>query len=274
MRESLYRVIEDTKDRPRLGKVYDMIMVAAILISLITLCIDAQWTEIVDKAAVCLFIIDYILRWITADFKYAQSKPAAAFIRYPFGIMAIIDLLSIIPSFGFFNQSLRILRTFRLFRTLKILKTLKMLKLFRAFRVFRYSRSVRLILNGIKEQKESLTIVGCLTVGYILISAFIIYHVEPATFTNFFDAIYWAVVSLTTVGYGDIYPVSIAGRIITMISSFFGIAIVALPASIITAGYMDSLREEQENTASSIPASPDSVPETQSIPSDNEEAET
>ena len=72
-------------------------------------------------------------------------------------------------------------------------------------------------------------------------SALVIFNVEPQTFDNFFEAIYWATVSLTTVGYGDIYPTSDIGRIITMISSVFGIAIVALPAGIITAGYMDEI---------------------------------
>lgn len=67
------------------------------------------------------------------------------------------------------------------------------------------------------------------------------------SFNNFFEAIYWATVSLTTVGYGDIYPITSIGRVITMISSFFGIAIVALPAGIITAGYMTEL-EEKSNT--------------------------
>jgi voltage-gated potassium channel len=77
--------------------------------------------------------------------------------------------------------------------------------------------------------------------GYILVSALIIFNIEPESFGSFFDAVYWATVSLTTVGYGDIYPVSLMGRIITMFSSVFGIAIVALPAGIITAGYMGEL---------------------------------
>ena len=82
-----------------------------------------------------------------------------------------------------------------------------------------------------------------LAVGYVLISALIIFNVEPDTFSNFFEAIYWATVSLTTMGYGDIYPVTTAGRIVTMVSSFVGIAIVALPAGIITAGYMEQIRK-------------------------------
>ena len=79
--------------------------------------------------------------------------------------------------------------------------------------------------------------------AYIIIAALVIFNVEPDTFGNFFDAIYWAAVSLTTVGYGDIYPITDAGRLVTMISSFVGIAIVALPAGIITAGYMNVIND-------------------------------
>ena len=79
---------------------------------------------------------------------------------------------------------------------------------------------------------------------YILISALIIINIEPDSFNNYFDAVYWATVSLTTVGYGDIYPVTSLGKVITMISSFFGIAIIALPSGIITAGFMESINAE------------------------------
>ena len=79
-----------------------------------------------------------------------------------------------------------------------------------------------------------------------MISALVIFNVEPESFNNFFDAIYWATVSLTTVGYGDIYPVTTLGRVITMISSVFGIAIVALPAGIITAGYMTEIEKNKQ----------------------------
>ena len=89
--------------------------------------------------------------------------------------------------------------------------------------------------------------VGVLAVMYILISALIVFNVEPDTFDSFFEAVYWATVSLTTVGYGDIYPSSTAGRIVAMVSSVFGIAIVALPSSIITAGYMEALIGEKKD---------------------------
>ena len=121
------------------------------------------------------------------------------------------------------------------------------LRVFRVFKIARYSKSLEIIGNVLKASKQSLLAVCALAGGYVTVSALIIYNVEPDSFRNFFDAIYWATISLTTVGYGDIYPVSTAGRIITMISSVFGIAIVALPAGIITAGYMSEIKEQNCN---------------------------
>ncbi len=118
--------------------------------------------------------------------------------------------------------------------------------MFRVFKAFRYSKNLVRIINVIKNSKNALLAVCTLAVGYILISALIIFNVEGDSFESFFDALYWATVSLTTVGYGDIYPVTTAGRIITMISSLFGIAIVALPAGIITAGYLEELNKPNE----------------------------
>ena len=84
-----------------------------------------------------------------------------------------------------------------------------------------------------------------MAVAYIFISAIVIYNVEPDSFNTFFDAFYWATISLTTVGYGDIYPTSDIGRVVSMLSSFMGIAIVALPTGIITAGYMNELNKNK-----------------------------
>lgn len=85
-----------------------------------------------------------------------------------------------------------------------------------------------------------------MAIAYIVVSALVIFNVEPDSFETFFDAIYWATVSLTTVGYGDIYPVSTIGRIVTMISSVFGIAIIALPSGIITGGYLNEINKKDD----------------------------
>lgn len=181
-----------------------------------------------------IFIVDYFLRWVTADYKY-NKKSLISFIRYPFGFFAIIDIISILPSISILNNGFKLLRIFRMARAFRV---------FRVFKMFRYSKSVKIIVSVFKKSKESLIAVGTLAIAYIIISALIVFNVEPESFNTFFDAIYWATVSLTTVGYGDIYPVTAIGRIVTMISSVFGIAIVALPAGIITAGYMNEIEKE------------------------------
>jgi voltage-gated potassium channel len=130
---------------------------------------------------------------------------------------------------------------------LKVFRTFKSFKAFKALKVFRYSKSINIIADVIRTQKEALITVGGLAVGYILIAALIVFNVEPDSFANFFEAIYWACVSLTTVGYGDIYPVSTAGRLVTMLSSFVGIAVVALPSGIITAGYMKAVDNQKDD---------------------------
>ena len=149
--------------------------------------------------------------------------------------MALIDLLSILPSLSLINGGFKLLRVLRMIRAMRV---------FRVFKAMRYSKSFEIISRVLQSSRDSLIAVCILAAGYILISALIVFNVEPDSFKNFFDAIYWATVSLTTVGYGDIYPVSTIGRIVTMISSIFGIAIVALPAGIITAGYMNEINKE------------------------------
>ena len=83
-----------------------------------------------------------------------------------------------------------------------------------------------------------------MAVSYILVSALIVFNAEPEAFNTFFEAVYWATISLTTVGYGDIYPVTTIGRVVTMVSSIFGVAIIALPSGVITAGYLAEFGEE------------------------------
>ena len=153
-----------------------------------------------DFVSTIIFIIDYILRLLTADYKLGKGK--LSFFLYPFTFLALADLLCILPSLFLLNNSLRLF------------------KILRVFKFIRYSKNIQILTNVLKKQKDSLMIVGLLALGYIFISALIIFNVEASTFPNFFDALYWATISLTTVGYGDIYAVSTTGKIITMISSF------------------------------------------------------
>ena len=238
MRKRLFEIIEISQGDDRVSSIYDSAMMVLIVASLVPLAFKTEHPAltVLDKGCACIFVVDYLLRWVTADYKFSDPS-VRAFIRYPFTFMALVDLLSILPSFTFINRGFKVLRLLRMFRALRVL---------RIFKAARYSKSVRIILEVFRSSKDALSAVCTLAAVYVLVSALVILNIEPDSFDNFFEAIYWATVSLTTMGYGDIYPVSSVGRLFTMISAVFGIAIIALPAGIITAGYMDALQQERK----------------------------
>ena len=244
MRDRIFEIVETDKSDDRISVIYDSVMMVLIIVSLIPLAFKESNMvfDVINAVTVTAFMVDYILRLITADLKL--KKGMLSFFIYPFTFMALIDLAAILPAFLTALSGLRLIKLFRLFRTFRVLRTFHV---FRSFKMFRYAKSVQIISNVIQQQKTPLLAVGSLAVGYVLISALIIFNVEPETFHNFFEAIYWATVSLTTVGYGDIYPITTIGRIVAMVSSFVGIAIVALPAGIITAGYMEQVQNNERN---------------------------
>ncbi len=234
LRQRIYEIIEVSEDNDKLSSIYDIIMMISIIISIIPLCTHENYYVfgIIDKVTVIIFIGDYILRILTADKKLRRG--ALSFFLYPFTPMALVDLLSILPSLTVLAKGYRLLKIFRLLRTFKV---------FRVFKAFRYSKNINMVINVFRKQKDSLMVVGGFAIGYILISALVIFNAEPETFETMYDAIYWATISLTTVGYGDVYATTTIGKFITMISAVLGIAIVALPAGIIIAGYQDELEE-------------------------------
>jgi len=233
MRKKIYQTVH-VYEGTVLSVAYKWFMIVVIAVSLIPLTMKEVHSafSIIDYACLVIYIFDFVLRWVSADYKFGKHH-WSAFVKYPFRLISIIDLLSIIallcPIMGWLKYS----------------AMTKVLKVFRIVRVLRYSKSIRTIIDILKSSKKALLAVGSLAIGYILISALIIFDVEPQTFSTFFDAVYWATVSLTTVGYGDIYPVTFVGRMIAMLSSFFGIAIVALPAGIVTAEFMNSFKKKE-----------------------------
>lgn len=239
MRKRIYRLVEADAVSGRTSDAYDIFMMLAIVVSIVPLAFKGQPPVFVaiDRVAAGIFAVDYLLRLYTADLKY-PNLGWRAFLIYPFTPLAIVDLLAILPSLYILGSGFRLLKLFRFLRSLRVLRALKML---------RYSRNVTIILNVFKKQRKAFACVGSLAAAYILVSALVVFNVEPDSFDNSFTAIYWATVSLTTVGYGDIYPVTTIGRIVAMVSSIFGIAVVALPAGIITAGYMGEVSSRADD---------------------------
>ena len=230
MRRRIYQIIEKGSPDDKLSIFYDRFMLLCITASIIPLCFKetnpAFWW--MDKITVFVFIVDYILRWVTADFKML-GKRKVSFLKYPFTPFAIIDLVTILSSLTPLNSSVK---AFRILRLPKCMKTLKFL---------RYSKGFQLMARVFHKKKDDLLTVCYLAIGYILVSALILFQVEPETFKNYFDAVYWSAITLMTVGYGDFYPVTYIGKTVAIVSSFLGVMVFALPTGIITAGYLAEL---------------------------------
>lgn len=223
---------------------YDVIMLTAIVASMIPLVFHetCKAFEVIEIVTVSIFIFDYLARWFTS--KKQLNKGKLSFVIYPFTPMAIIDLLSIIPAIGLIDS------TFKLFRLTRLLKVSRILK------SFRYSKRIQMLGRVLYKERKVLLSVLIIAILYIVVTALVMFNIEPQinpitrekTFTTFFDAIYWATVTLTTVGYGDICPVTSIGRMVSIISSLLGIAIIALPSGVITASYLDEIKRNRTET--------------------------
>ena len=242
MRKRIYTIIEQSKGNDRVSLVYDIVMLVAIVASIIPLTFVQEYPifKVIEIITVTLFIIDYVLRWVTAD--YRQGKKEWSFVLYPFTGWAIIDILSILPGLSLLGKGFKIFRVSRLLRILRL------------FKFIRYSKNIQVLGRVIRKEKGVLLTVLGIAIFYVFLTALIMFNAEPhinpatgeQTFRDFFDALYWATVTLTTVGYGDMVPVTDIGRFISMLSSLFGVAIIALPSGVITASYLDELREAKK----------------------------
>ena len=230
-----------------LSHVYDGLMLVAIIIGTVPL-LFREYRPLFwyfDIISGVIYMVDYLLRWITCDLR--SDKPRwKAFLIYPFTPMAILDLLSILPTFEVVSSSYRLAKSARL------------LKIFRFSKIVNYIGPLEIFITVIKKQWKPLLAVVLVALFDILITAIIMFQseqeIDPVTgeyiFKTFHDAFYWAAITLTTVGYGDFSPVSDMGKTLSIISSLLGIGIIAMPSSIITAGYMQELnrrlKEEEE----------------------------
>lgn len=235
-RKKIFDIVE-TESTALVSKIYDWIMLVFIVISLVPLAFREQNTTLVwlDWISVSVFIVDYLFRWLTADYKLTKTTKWKAFLLYPITPFAIVDLLSILPSFSLFNRAFKVLRITRL------------LKILRIFKFVRYSENMQILLKVLHKERHILFTVFLIAIAYIFVTALIMFNMEEsAMFEDFFDALYWATTTLTTVGYGDIYPATDLGRIISMLSAIFGVAVIALPSGVITASYLEELRENKK----------------------------
>jgi voltage-gated potassium channel len=193
-----------------------------------------------EVVSVVIFSIEYLLRIYIADLTYKKSRnPRLTFI---FSFYGMVDFLSIIPFYlpFFVVLDLRFLRILRLMRFLRI------------FKLNRYSNALQIISDVLRSKRSELITTGFLAIVVILIASFLIYYTEgvaqPDSFPNIFASIWWSIVTLTTVGYGDVYPITITGKFVGAIIAIMGIGLVALPTGIIGSGFVERMDKKKKKT--------------------------
>ena len=189
--------------------------------------------EAVELVTVVCFALEYILRVWTAGYLYPDLAPGRATVRYMTSFSGIVDLLSFLPYFlpVFFPSGVVVFRMFRVVRILRL------------FRVNAYYDALNVIADVIRSKKDqllsSLFIILVLMVAASLCMYSLEHEAQPEVFRNAFSGFWWAVSTLLTVGYGDIYPITLAGRVFGTILTFLGVGMVAIPTGILSAGFVE-----------------------------------
>jgi voltage-gated potassium channel len=233
---SIKKLVEDNDTR--YGRWFDIFIQLLILISIITFCIETlpnlseetrKILRIVETTTVMIFSVEYITRIIVCDNK----------VKFIFSFFGIIDLLAILPFYLSTGVDLRSLRALRLLRTIRILK------------LVRYSKAVQRFAIVLKMIKEELILFFFLAFILFFLAAVGIYYferdVQPEAFASIFHSLWWSVITLTTVGYGDVYPITVGGKIFTFIILMIGLGFISIPTGLIASAMTKAREMDKED---------------------------
>ena len=244
IKNKIFKIIQPADNSSILSKMFDLVIVTLILINTVTIiaatfslsALKIRIFLIIEIVSVIIFSVEYILRLWTADLLYPEKKPFIARIKLFFSPMAIVDLLAILPFYIPFLLPI----------DLRILRLIRLLRLFRLFKMNRYTSGLSSIGNVLKKKSDQL--VSSIFVVFLLmiISSVIMYYFENPVQPNAFSGLWWAISTFTTVGYGDIYPLTVAGKIFSAIIALLGIGLVAVPTGIISAGFMENIEDNNK----------------------------
>jgi voltage-gated potassium channel len=231
---NLKRIIEETDTKA--GKAFDIFIQFLIVLSLISFSIETlpdlgestkQFLTISETIIVVIFTVEYLIRLAVADRK----------LRFIFSFYGLIDLFAILPFYVARGIDLRSIRIFRLFR------------LIRAFKIFRFSKGIQRFKKAFSAVKEELVLFLVATAFLLFVAAVGIYYFEnsaqPEAFKSVFHCLWWAIVTFTTVGYGDVYPITVGGKIFTLIMLIIGLGVVAVPTALIASALTKVVRDEE-----------------------------
>lgn len=199
--------------------------------------VEFQYFEVFS---VTVFTLEYILRIWTATINTNFAAPIKGRLKYALTPLALVDLLAILPFFlPFVGVDLRLLRVLRIFRV------------FRVFKIARYVTALALINRVVNQKKEELVISLIFTLFLLLITSTLMYYIEneaqPENFSSIPETMWWGIATLTTVGYGDIYPITPLGQFLGGVIAVIGIGLFALPTGILASGFSEELSNRKEN---------------------------
>jgi len=244
IKKKIFDMVDSSYDAEDSSRYFNVVMLVLILLNVTAAILEtdanlySDFKTIFDTfevVSVGLFTIEYLFRiWsITEDPKY--PKPISGRLRFALSPLMLIDLIAILPFYiPIWGMDLRMIRVVRLVR------------MFRLMKMWRYSKSLSLIQKVIKTKKEELSITLLLGGVLLIIASSLLYYIEhdaqPDKFSSIPAAMWWGVVTLTTVGYGDVFPITSLGKIVGACISILGIGLFALPAGIIASGFASELQ--------------------------------
>ena len=239
-RQKIHEIIfeADTKN----GKLFDIILLAAILLSIVGVMlesvyeIDRKYHELIiafEWGFTILFTIEYFFRI------YAVNRP----FKYIFSFMGIVDLLAIIPTYLIFILPAA--------HSLSVIRAIRLIRIFRIFKLSRYLRGAHTMQIALRSSRPKIIVFLLSVILLVIILGTLMYVIESGARTNGFEnipnSIYWAIITLTTVGYGNIVPMTIFGKIVASFIMILGYGIIAVPTGIVTAEFSRK-RKEKVNT--------------------------
>ena len=246
IKKTIFGIIQPAEHGHIASRIFDIFIMALIFASIASVFImtfdisseTVRFLNRFEKWAIIVFTVEYLLRIWTADMLFPELPPWRARLKYVFSGMAIIDLVAILPFYlpMFVSVNLVSLRAIRLVRLLRL------------FKLNRYTDAVSSIGAVFRSKFREILVSIFLVMILLVIASLLIYYAEhdaqPDKFANAFSGVWWAVATLTTVGYGDIYPVTALGRLMGGVIAIMGIGLVAVPTGIISAGFVELLEKK------------------------------
>jgi voltage-gated potassium channel len=254
LRGRTYHFLNSTKSVSGPARAFNLFIVGLILLNIVAMVLESVqkihelspqsffWFECFSVA---VFSVEYVLRLWSCVEEPKYSRPVRGRLRFAVTPLALVDLSAVLPFYlRFIRADLRVMRMFRMIRIMRVMRVARIAKL------GRYSESLQMLMRVLRSKGEQLISAVFLLLILLIVVATLMYTAEkeaqPKIFTSIPAAMWWSAVTLTTVGYGDMYPVTPIGKIIGAITAMMGIGMFALPCAILGAGFIEELERNKQ----------------------------